>query len=62
MISDLDIWRAAHMLITRYGAQAMAEAAKMLDKMVDDPEGRAVWLRIRQAIAELQAAPTGPVH
>jgi hypothetical protein len=62
MISNPDIYRAAHMLIERHGAEALAEAAKMLDKMLDDSEGYAVWLRIRQAIADLQARPKGPVH
>jgi hypothetical protein len=64
VISDLDIWRAAHMLIERHGAEALTEAAKMIDKMLDggDMDGRAVWLHIRHAITELQAQPSGLVH
>lgn len=63
-ISNLDIYRAAHMLIERHGAEAMTEAARMIDRMLDhgDLDGRAVWRQIRQAIADLQAQPTGPAH
>ena len=64
MISDLDIWRAANMVIERHGAEALAEATKMIDAMLEhgDPDGRAVWQRIRQAIIDLQATPSGPLH
>jgi len=64
MVSNLDIYRAPHMLIERHGAEAMTEAAKMLDRMLDhgDLEGRAVRQRIRQAIADLQAKLNGPPH
>jgi len=64
MISKLDIYRAANMLIERHGADAIIEAAKMIDAMLDrgDLEGRAVWLSIKQAITDLQASPIGPRH
>jgi hypothetical protein len=64
MVSDLDIYRAATMLIMRHGGEAVIEAAKMIDTMLDhgDMEGRAVWLRIKQAIVDLQAQPSGPLH
>lgn len=64
MISDLDIYRAANMAIERHGAEAMTEAAKMIDAMLDrgDLEGRAVWRRIKRAIDDLQAPPSGPAH
>jgi hypothetical protein len=60
-ISDLDIWRAAHLLICRHGANAEIEAARRADLMLDR-DGQLVWIRIRRAIAELQAPPTGPRH
>ena len=65
MISDLDIYRAAHMLLERHGAEATLEAAKMIDAMLErgDIEGRAVWLRIKQAISDIEARqPSGSVH
>jgi hypothetical protein len=43
MISDLDIYRAANLLIDRHGASALIEAAQMIDRMLanGDEEGRA---------------------
>jgi hypothetical protein len=63
-ISDLDIWRAAYLLIGRHGAEAELEAAKRADLMLDrgDFEGQTVWRRIRRAIVEVQSPPTGPAH
>jgi hypothetical protein len=64
MVSDLDIYRAASMLIVRHGADAVIEAARMIDRMLDhgDDEGRRVWRRIKRAIEALQAPPSGATH
>ena len=64
MISDLDIWRAANLLIHKHGANAELEAAKRADLMLDrgDDERRLVWARIRRAIAALRAPPSGRPH
>jgi hypothetical protein len=65
MVPDLDIWRAANLLIEQYGNGAEEEAAKRSYAMVrqrGDPEGERVWLRIKAAIAELLAPPTGTAH
>jgi len=64
MISDLDIWRAANLLIRQHGADAELAAARRADLMLNrgDLEGQTVWKRIRRAIVELQAPPTGPAH
>ena len=35
MISDLDIWRAANLLIRRHGEDAEIEAAKRADQMLE---------------------------
>jgi len=61
---DLDIWRAANLLICQHGQDAEIVAAQRADLMLDrgDWEGRWVWLRISRAISELQAMPTGTVH
>ena len=64
MISEVDIYRAANLLIDRHGGGgALIEAAQMIDRMLElgDPEGRQVWKRIRRAIEQLRAAPTA-VH
>jgi len=64
MISDPDIWRAANLLIRRYGADTEIEAAKRADRMLErgDPDGQVVWKRIRRAIVELQTPAKGPLN
>ncbi len=65
MTSDIDLWRAAELLVDRYGDGAAIEAAKRADDMLEqgDMEGKAVWLRILEAVKELQnTVPRGAVH
>ena len=54
MVSNLDIWRAANLLIRKHGANAELEAAKRADLMLDrgDDDGRLLWARIRRAIED----------
>jgi len=54
--SDLDIWRAAHLLIKRHGAVAALAAAHRADELLaaGDIEGQIVWKRILAAIEEWQ--------
>ena len=61
MIPDRDIWRAANLLIREHKDDAEVVAARRADEMLEraDHEGQLVWLRIRQAIIELQAVPVG---
>ena len=61
MVSNLDIWRAANLLIREHGADAELEAARLQDLMLDrgDDEGRRVWARIRRAIEALRAPRSG---
>jgi hypothetical protein len=60
VISELDIYRAANLLIDRHGGDVLIEAARMIDRMLErgGGEGRQVWRRIKAAIEELQAEPT----
>ena len=64
MISEIDIYRAANLLIERHGVDAVIEAARLIDRMLDhgDREGQLVWQRIKRAIEALQALPGGPAH
>ena len=64
MVSELDIWRAANLLIGQHGDGAEMEAARKADLMLDrgDRDGQLVWRRIRRAIVELQAPRSGPAH
>jgi hypothetical protein len=59
MVSNLDIWRAANLLMREHGTDAGLEAARRQDLMLDrgDDEGRLVWARIRRAVEALQAPP-----
>jgi hypothetical protein len=64
VISEREIWEAAKLLISQHGDAAEIEAARQADLMLDrgDREEQVVWLRIRRAIVQLQAPPTGPAH
>ena len=55
-ITEIDIYRAAKLLIDRHGKHAALEAAGRADKMLAcrDIDGERVWLRIRDAVVELQ--------
>lgn len=56
MIDDIDLWRAARLLVDRYGDAAEIEAAARADERLEagDMEGRTVWLQIVDAVCELQ--------
>jgi len=58
------IYGPANLLIERHVDDAVIEAGRLLDLMLDrgDMEGRQVWLRIRSAIMQLQAVQAGPSH
>jgi hypothetical protein len=55
MIPEIDIWRAAQLMLKRYGDQALKESAARADELGDagDDNGAAVWRRINFAVARL---------
>jgi hypothetical protein len=62
MISDHDIWRAAHLLMKRYGADAAIQATRRADELFaeGDSDGYAIWKRILEAVGELsRTKPAG---
>ncbi len=61
MISDLDIYRSANLLVKRHGEDAPIEAAMRADAMLEsgDLEGCAVWKRVLRAVEELQGTVPG---
>ena len=63
-MTNIEIWRAANLLIKQHGSLAELEACRLADLMLDrgDRDGQLVWLRIRRVIAALEAPPTGAVH
>ncbi len=54
MISDLDIYRSANVLVTRHGEDAPIYAATRANAMLDkgDLDGFSVWKRILWAVEE----------
>ena len=61
MISDLDIYRSANILVKQHGADAPIEAAMKADAMLDrgDLDGQRVWLRIVKAAETLLVTRPG---
>ncbi len=65
MISDLDIYRTANILVKQHGKEAPIHAALHADAMLDkgDMDGRSVWLRVVRAVEELLGMePRGPAR
>jgi hypothetical protein len=56
VISDMDAYRAAKLLMDQHGEDAATFAAGRADLLLEegDVEGSAVWRRIRAAIEELR--------
>ena len=65
MVSDLDIYRSAQLMIDQHGEDASVHAAMRADELLDQGyrEGADVWLRVIDAIKimELKEAQ-GAVH
>ncbi len=61
MLSDLDLWRAAQVMVKHYGDGAATEAAMRADEFLDQGniDGKRIWTRIMQAIEELQRERPG---
>jgi hypothetical protein len=61
MIHEIDIWRAAHLLIEQHGEDAEFHAEQRALGMVErgDEEGEAAWREIIVAIDELRKGVPG---
>ena len=65
MIPEIEIWRAANLMVTPYGEAAKLESAKRAEELAGDGDLArvAVWLRIIDVIGQLAiTTPSGPVH
>ena len=65
MIAEIEIWRAANLMVTRYVEAAKLESAKPAEELAADRDlaGVAVSLRIIDATGQLAiTTPSGPVH
>ena len=62
MISDLDIFRSASLLVKQHGEDAPIHAAMRADAMLEagDLDGYAVWKRILRAVEELRGKAPEP--
>ncbi len=62
MISDLDIYRSARVLIDQHGEDAPIWAAQKADEMLErgNLDGKLLWLKILQAVKELQSKERPP--
>ena len=62
MIPEIDIWRAATLMLKRYGDSAHTESAARADELATegDPNGAAIWRLITTAVEQLaNTTPTG---
>lgn len=65
VIPEIDIWRAATLMLNRYGEKALEESATRGDELAaqDDNNGQAIWRRITKAVGQLaNMTPSGPLH
>ena len=65
MIPEIEIWRAATLMLKRYGDNAAEESAARADELAaqDDYNGEAVWRRITDAVGQLaNQTPPGPLY
>jgi hypothetical protein len=65
VIPEIDIWRAAQLMLKRYGDQALKESAARATELTlaGDDDGAATWRSIMEAVTQLaNTTPPGPVH
>ena len=55
MIPEIDIWRAAQLMLKRYGERALEESAVRADELAlaGDDDRATTWRRIMSAVTEL---------
>jgi hypothetical protein len=65
VIPEIDIWRAANLMLKRYGEKALKESTARADELESrgDYDGAATWRRITVAVGHLEnKTSTGPGH
>jgi hypothetical protein len=65
MIPEIEIWRAASLMLKRYGEKALEESAARADELFaeQDHDGAAVWRRIIDAVGQFaNTKPSGRPH
>ena len=65
MMTEIDIWRAAYLMLWWYGDTAQEESARRADELAADGNsaGEASWRRIINVIGQLaNTMPSGLLH
>jgi hypothetical protein len=65
LIPEIDIWRAAQLMLKRYGDNALEESAARANELAlaGDDDGAATWRRIMAAVEQLaNKTPPGRVN
>jgi hypothetical protein len=65
VIPEIEIWRVANLMLTRYGDGAVAEGTKRAEELAADGDlaGVATWLRVIDAVRQLAVTTSvAPVH
>jgi hypothetical protein len=65
VIPEIDIWRAAQLMLKRYGDNALEESVARANELAlaGDDDRAATWRWIMAAVAELaNTTPLGPLH
>ena len=60
-MDDIDIWRAAHAMMRRYGETAWLESTQRADQALaaGDVEGARTWNRVAKAVTDLDRQKPG---
>jgi hypothetical protein len=65
VIPEIDIWRAATLMLKRYGEKAHEQSVTRADELAadGDHDGADTWRRITNAVQQLaNTTPPGPLH
>ena len=65
VIPGIDIWRAATLMLKRYGDKALEQSRTRIDEFASDGDhdDADTWLRITTAVEQLASTtPPGPLH
>ena len=65
VIPEIDIWRAATLMLKRYGDKALEQSRTRIDELASDGDhdGADTWRRITIAVEQLASTtPPGPLH
>jgi hypothetical protein len=65
VIPEIDIWRAATLMLKRYGDKALEQTATRAHELAadGDHDGADTWRRITAAVEQLaNTTPPGPLH